>query len=191
MSVESASDYTERLTTHASRYFAGHSFERRPFDRGPIQSTAPGFHVLVFEPGPRCRKWVFLSAGGGTVRAPNAARLEFLCVAQHPDEHIVERLAMTTQYHSGEGLGLGHTFPIGEPFVPGSTLDAGLVSLPYPFGPELERFDDAGSPVRLLWLLPITAAERQFKKVNGLEVLERLFEASGLSYWDFGRASVV
>lgn len=67
---------------------------------------------------------------------------------------------MASHYHrTGERLGLGHTFPIGGPWVPGSPLDHFLVSLPYPFGPDLEHLPMPEQNVRLLSLLPITKAE--------------------------------
>ena len=42
-----------------------------------------------------------------------------------------------------------------------------------------------------LWLLPVTAAERDFKAANGLEALEERFDDAELEYWDTRRASVV
>ena len=62
----------------------------------------------------------------------------------------------------------GHTVPIGEPWLPGSACDHLLVSLPYPFGPELEMCRWDGGHARLLWLLPITEAERDFRTEHDL-----------------------
>jgi hypothetical protein len=45
--------------------------------------------------------------------------------------------------------------------------------------------------VHLLWLLPITKAERDFKVERGLEALECRFDEVGLHYWEAGRDSVV
>jgi hypothetical protein len=44
----------------------------------------------------------------------------------------------TVYYHRPGRLGLGHTLPIGEPWLPESACDHWLVSLPYPFGPDLQ-----------------------------------------------------
>jgi hypothetical protein len=44
------------------------------------------------------------------------------------DPRAVELLAMTAHYHRGGKLGLGHTLPVGEPWVPGSRCDCLLVS---------------------------------------------------------------
>ena len=46
-----------------------------------------------------------------------------------------------------------------------------LVSLPYPFGPELEVCQLPDGELHVLWLLPITLAEREFKVREGLEAL--------------------
>jgi hypothetical protein len=45
--------------------------------------------------------------------------------------------------------------------------------------------------VEFLWLLPICAAERDFKVVSGLEALESRFDEVGLRYWQVDRVSVV
>jgi suppressor of fused protein SUFU len=45
--------------------------------------------------------------------------------------------------------------------------------------------------VRCLWLIPITRAERDYKKENGLEALAELFERSGFAFMDPLRFSVV
>ena len=79
----------------------------------------------------------------------------------------------------------------GEPWVPGSTLDHMLVSLPYPYGPDLERLALDGREVQLLWLLPITRSECDHKRTHGLEALEALFDDAPLEYWDARRRPVV
>jgi len=104
----------------------------------------------------------------------------------------VELLAMAAHYHrTGERLDVGHTFPIGEPWVHDSTLDHMLVSLPYPFGEDLEILASGEHEVHLLWLLPITKAERDYKILHGLDKLEARFEDAGLKYWKHMRESIV
>jgi hypothetical protein len=66
-----------------------------------------------------------------------------------------------------------------------------LVSLPYPFGPELEICNLNDRHIHLLWLLPITEDERDFKVEHGQEALEQLFDESRLEYWRDDRESVV
>ena len=74
---------------------------------------------------------------------------------------------MAAWYHGRRGLGAGHTFPIGEPWLPGLTCELFLVSLPYPFGPELEVCNLSDGHLHVLWLLPITVAEREFNVREG------------------------
>lgn len=103
----------------------------------------------------------------------------------------MELLAMTVFYNSGGKLGLAHTLPIGEPWLPGSACDHLLISLPYPYGPELQTCHVGDRHVEFLWLLPISDAERDFKVAWGLEALESRFDEARLRYWQADRASVV
>jgi hypothetical protein len=45
--------------------------------------------------------------------------------------------------------------------------------------------------LRILWPVPITAAERAFKAAHGLEGLEVLFETRRVEYWQAQRDSLV
>lgn len=103
----------------------------------------------------------------------------------------MELLAMTVFYNRGGKLNLGHTLPIGEPWLPGSSSDYLVVCLPYPFGPDLQTCHVGDRHVEFLWLLPITESEKDFKVRSGLEALESRFEGAGLKYWQIDRASVI
>ena len=185
------SDYGTRIHEHVHAFFSGHTSSREDFDRGPIQSLIPGFHSIAVEPGPKTNLWTYVSCGAGLIEKANSPHMEFLILSNVPNPKHTERLAMTSFYHHTQTLGLGHTFPIGEPWVPGSTLDHGLISLPYPLGPHLEVLDTDSVHVHIYWILPITAAECAFKAENGLEALESAFEDAGLEYWDTRRSSIV
>ncbi|MFE9467493.1 suppressor of fused domain protein [Streptomyces virginiae] len=75
------------------------------------------------------------------------------------DRRFIDLMAMIAYYHcGGHRLGLEHSMPIGEPWTPGSSCDHLLVSLPYPYGPELEHCRVPGGHVRVLWALPVTGA---------------------------------
>jgi len=142
-------------------------------------------------PGPRIDQWAYLSVGAWEVDHDASNGLEFLVIAPRDDPRQVEFLAMTAHYHHGERLGRGHTFPLGQAWLPGSQLNHALVSLPYPFGPNLEICDVDGGHLHFLWLLPISSAEHTFLLTNGVEALEQRFEDSALRYWEPGRKSVV
>jgi hypothetical protein len=98
---------------------------------------------------------------------------------------------MTVFYNRTGKLGLGHTVPIGEPWLPGSGCDHLLISLPYPFGPDLQTCHVGDRHIDILWLLPITERERTLKVSSGLESLESRFEGAGLRYWKAVRESIV
>ena len=103
-------------------------------------------------------------------------------------------VASAAYYHAGppeDRLGLGHTVPMGEPLAEGSECDHVLVSLPYPYGPKLRELRVGRRTRPLLWLLPITRAEREYKKANGLEALEVLFDQESFEHWNPHRPSVV
>lgn len=174
---------------HLRQFFAGHTCEEHPWTLGPAADVLPGLRVAEFAPGPKLDLWVYASVGAWEAR--ENPRLEFVLAAPQQDLRHVELMAMTAWYHGQQGLGLGHTFPIGKPWLPGSACDFMLVSLPYPFGPSLEIYNCPGASLRVLWLLPITKKEHDFKTHEGLEALEQRFDDSELEYWVPGRSSVV
>lgn len=185
------SEYRQRVRRHVEGFFVNHLLTPRDFDEGPIQAVLPGFHTIEVGPGPRLGRTTYVSVGAG-FPDDGDAHLELVTVASSPSRRHSELLAMASHYHrTGERLGLGHTFPIGEPWVPGSTLEHFLVSLPYPFGPELEHLAISGHEVRFLWLLPISTSERDHQRAHGIEALEARFEVAKIPYWDPKRRPVV
>jgi Suppressor of fused protein (SUFU) len=189
--VMTRSDYCTAMDSHVRAFFSRHAVNHRAFDAGPIQSAAPGFHVLEVAPGPKIKLFTYVSVGAGLIAKPNAMQVEFVLVAPEASDRHVELLAMTTYYHRKTALGLGHTFPLGQPWLPDSSLDHMLVSRPYPFGADFEIFEREGMLVQMLWLLPITEAERDFKRARGLEELESRFDSAAIEYWDPSRASII
>ncbi len=177
------------IRQHFSQFFAGHASEGHVWPLGPAHEELPQLRALEIAPGPKTGLWVYTTIGAWRARVD--PRLEFLITAPVPDQRHVELLFMTTWYHLHRGLGTGHTLPIGEPWLPGSACEFFLVSLPYPFGPQLEICNFPDWHLHVLWLLPITATERQYKMDQGLEALERRFDACGLEFWVKGRDSVV
>ena len=184
------------VLAHVRRFFAGHRVDVREPPDARVHDRIPGFSIAAVAPGPVIGKHVYVSIGCWDAVHDADHGLEFILVA--PDATPRHPLLMTiaAYYHANPNdadfrLDVGHTVPIGEPWSPGSACDHLLVSLPYPFGRELEICAWDGGHARLLWLLPITAAERDFRTANGLEALEQRFDDAALQYWDIERASVV
>jgi hypothetical protein len=174
------------VESHLRQYFVGHRCSITAWGVGPTAKRWPHFRVLHFEPGPRTSRHVYVSVGAAAVRS--RPRLEFVLLSRDADATHIETLAMVAYYHHTEGLDCGHTFPIGRPWCAGASCEAFLVSLPYPFGSELEH---AGSDdIRVLWLLPIHESERELCRERGLEALESRFDTVGIDYVDTRRPSV-
>lgn len=158
-------------------------------EAGPMLRDAPSFHVHVIAPHPGRDLWTYATCG---MSAAAGGRLETYLLAPAPAPQLVELVTIVAHYHlTGARLDLGHTVALGRPWLPGSACDHALLSLPYLDGPDLEWLEHAGETTRVLWLVPITAAERALKKAEGLEALEDAFEAAGLDYANPGRTSVV
>jgi hypothetical protein len=119
-------------------------------------------------------------------------RLELHMFSAELHDDIAELLVATAHYHrTGASLGLGHTVNFGRPWLPGSLCDHGLISLPYLDGPNLEFLEESGSETRFLWLIPVTKAEVEFARTDGLEALESRFQKLRFNYLDPKRQSVV
>jgi hypothetical protein len=182
------------IRNHVERFFTGHSVDSAEAIPGPVRQRVPEFDALRVGPGPRLGKWTYVSSGCWQATHVNEHGLEFAIVTPTETPRAAELLAMTAYYHAGEAaqrLDVGQTVPIGEPWLPGSVCDHLLVSVPYIFGPDFEMCRWNGGHVRLLWLLPITSAERDFKAEHGLEALEQRLESEGVDYPNPLRRSVV
>jgi len=175
--------------------FVGHSLESLTQDEGPIYARVPDFRVHAVSPGPRHPgRWTYVTTGCWSAANHHGHGHEFVLTTYEFTRRAVELLAITAHFHAGppiERLGLGHTTNLGEAWLPGSACDHTLLSLPYPWLPDLEIVSWDGGHAEMLWVLPITRRERDFKREHGLEALERRFEAAGLDYTDTARASVV
>jgi len=172
--VSRMSDATAAVRSHVETFFDGHRVELRSFNRGPIYNRVTNFQVACIGPCPRMPLCTFVTLGCWDAVHAEERGLEFLLVGTADNEACLESLAMTAHSHAGlesQRLDVGHTVPIGEPWVEGSICDHELVSPPYPFGPELESCAWSAGHARIMWLLPITRAERDFKVNQGLESL--------------------
>jgi hypothetical protein len=118
--------------------------------------------------------------------------LEAFLVTPDENPRAVEFLYSLAHFHrTGAPLGLGHTVNFGEELWEGSGLDHGFLSFPYIEAPGFESFVCDGGCTDVAWLIPITANERDFKRENGVEALETLFEEHSLDYLNPSRAGLV
>ncbi|MFG2621859.1 suppressor of fused domain protein [Streptomyces sp. NPDC048507] len=184
---------TEAVEAHVRAFFEGHSVETVVPGPGPEGRRAvPGLRVLVVSPGPRGDSWAYVTAGCWAAMAEDGRGPEFVMTARVRDERFVDLMVMLADYHrGGHRLDLEHSMPIGEPWVPGSACDHLLISLPYLHGPDLEHCPLPAGHARVLWALPVTAAEIEFRGREGHEALERLFDDAEIAPVDPFRASVV
>ncbi|MCC9602248.1 suppressor of fused domain protein [Stieleria sp. JC731] len=176
---------------HIREFFADHPITEHQWTLGPVPEAMPEFRVLCAAPGNRTGCWTYLSVGASCIEHEDSGLLEFFIISPVEDLRNVELVTMTAWYHKSKTLGWGHTFPIGESWLGDSHCDHMLISTPYPFGPDLEICNFPNGHIHLLWLLPITEAERDYKLANDLESLEQSFEDAGLEYWNVSRSSVV
>ncbi|MGX6604732.1 suppressor of fused domain protein [Micromonosporaceae bacterium Da 78-11] len=182
----------ETVEAHVRAYFAGHEVENVPYDLGfTRRRRVPEFRMLVVGPGPRGDFWTYITLGCWSAVHRDGQGIEFMMTSSRREETVIEVLAMVAYYHATDHLDHWHTMPIGRPWLPGSACDHLLVSLPYLHGPELEVCDLPGGQARLLWLLPITAAEKAFRQRHDTELLERCFDDAEMDPTDPLRASVV
>lgn len=182
----------EAVEAHVRAFFDGHAVEVVRCDLGPErEEVVPGLRVLVVGPGPRGGSWAYVTAGRWAAVEEDGCALEFVMTAPVRDQRFVELMAMAAFYHcGGHRLDVEHSMPIGEPWVPGSACDHLLISLPYLHGPDLEHCPVPGGHARVLWALPVTTAEVEFRRRHGHEALERLFDEVEIIPTDPFRASV-
>jgi hypothetical protein len=179
------------LRYHVAQFFRGHKQEETVWTVGPGPERLPRLRILRVSPGPKIALWTYVSIGAWEASAEHGTLLEFFILAPTEDVRHVELLTMTACYQQSSALGIGHTLPIGEPWLHGSLCDHLLISRPYPFGPEFQICCLPNDHAHFCWLLPISEGEREFKIQNGLEQLEQRFDNAGLEYWDVTRPSVV
>lgn len=183
----------DALLGHVRTFFRGHDVDVIHFDRGPIRTRVADFHAIRVAPGPRHDLWTFVSSGVWEATQRAGHGLEFIVGAPRDDPACVELLAITAYYHAGppeQRLDVGHTVPIGAPWLDDSSCDHLLVSIPYPYGPDLEVCTWGDDHARLLWLLPITRSERDFATANGVRALEDRFDEHAIEFSDPERSPV-
>ena len=182
---------TEAVRKHFATYWRGHEQEDFVWTLGPIAERLPGFRVRRIAPSGPEDPWIYATLGASS--APGPGHTEFILLSPSENPRHVETLTMVAGLHADPQyrLSVGSTIDIGRPWFEGAVADHLLVSLPYPFGPELEHCHNSEHRIRVLWLVPITAAEAAYARSTQLEKFEELLESSGVDVLSPSRPSIV
>ncbi|SHM97548.1 Suppressor of fused protein (SUFU) [Halomonas cupida] len=180
------------LMSHVDTFWPSEKKEVFSWEKGGIKSILPDFRVLRISPGKQGEPWVYLTLGAWEVDNNLPFRQEFLIISPYESPRHIETLAMLSSYYSGTAnLSTGSCVNIGREWLEGATCTHLLISLPYPYGPELENYNSSQISVKYRWLLPIHSSEKDFLDKYGLEELEKRFDKNEMDYLDPLRASVV
>lgn len=183
----------EALGRHLEDWFRGHPMYS--ISPGPeATDRVPGLEVVEVGPGPAFGMVSYVSLGCWAAVQQRGSGTEFVLTAREPDPIHAATIASAAVAHCGTPagrLGRGSVVPLGRGWLPGSDCDRLLVTVPYPYGPPFEFFRWGRNTTRMLWLLPITAAEAAFVGLEGPDAFESRLEAMGVSFADPVRPSVV
>ncbi|MGB3108108.1 suppressor of fused domain protein [Sphingobacterium siyangense] len=182
--------YNQKLLEHYTCNW-GQEYNVLTWPKGPYKDLGDHFRVLEFPPTTERNMWAYATIGMSGLNDEFALELHMFSGEQ--DETLVESLIVVAHYHRfGASLGHWHTINWGRGWRMDSPCSYGLISLPYLDGPKLEILIlDNNKSVHFYWLLPITEEEVAFKKENGAEKLEEIFEERGLNYLDPFRDTLV
>lgn len=188
MPILISSSYQAVLERHYAQAW-GEGIATVDFPSSTHSHLPPSFTVLALPSHPGRDVWTYATSG---MSEGMAAQIELYAVSNHATDAIPEFLAAIASFHQEMGgVGPGDTVNLGKGWAEGSLCEYALISLPYLEGPSLGMLAAAGRTVHIYWLLPLTKAEVEFKKLNGLEALEAALESSGFNYLDMMRPSVI
>jgi hypothetical protein len=188
----------ELIGKHYTDYFGrGHTvFEMDP--PGEATDRVPGVRMLEVSAGKRVDVVSYLTLGCWEAVQSLGVGCEFVLAAREPNEIHLETLAAAAIAHCGhpdQRLDRGSVVQLAAPWLPGSECDRLLVTLPYPYGPEMEycrwKFRGNNNTARVLWLMPITAGEAAMVALDGVDALEARFEEVGVNFADPARSSAI
>jgi Suppressor of fused protein (SUFU) len=159
------------------------------FSAGPISELPLDFSVIKFSPHGKRQMWTYATC---CMSQPVDHRpIELHMFSPWESDEVVELLVVTAHYHrTAAKLDLGHSVNFGRPWMGTAKSEYGLVSLPYLDGPSLENLKTDSKELKFYWLIPVTYSEVEFKKQNGLEALEELFDRTGFDYLNPERSAV-
>lgn len=157
---------------------------------GTMASFDPSFRVELRRIEAR-NVWVYASVGMSNDDERGRIEAHLFCGERRDDECAFAVSVLAYFHLTGESLGLHHTVNFGQPVYAKGELDHGYLSLPYYDGEAFEWQCIDKRHVRHLWLMPISQAEREYKRSHDAEALEQLFERERLDYANPSRKSVL
>ncbi|MGH9876577.1 MAG: suppressor of fused domain protein [Nitrososphaerales archaeon] len=188
----------QRLRKHIDSFWPDNTKECLTYSEEPVKDLLPGWRVIEVAPNEANAPWVYVTLGAWEITKDEIYEkgrygLEFLITSPRKDFTNVISLAMAAIYHANPRyrIKLGDTLEIGREWLEKSSCDHFIVSLPYPFSPDLETVKINDIYISFWWLLPITKSEALYAQANGQEALWDRFESVGLDYLDINRQSVV
>ncbi len=187
-------DIYKCLFDHVDNQWPENTKECFTWELGKIKEILPNFSVIRISPKSSNEPWVYLTQGAWEINSKDGFKSEFFIMCPYENPRHVETLAMLTSFHADpkHHLGIGSSVNVGRGWLEGSDCDHLLVSLPYPYGPDLEICKlDHDMTVKYLWLLPINHFENSYLKQNGLEALEQKFDEAEIDFLDPCRSSVI
>lgn len=182
--------YNAALEQHYDKVWHCKDMQKSFDANGRIVMVNPDFKVLEIMPSSKSSIWTYATVGMAGKYGDAGIELHVFSDIKNPI--WVGILESVAHFHLTEArLSIGHTVNFGVGIVEDSNLTHGLISLPYLDGQNLELFSYGSQKISCLWLIPISQSELQYKKLYGLEALERIFEKTGFAYSDAKRLSVV
>ena len=183
------------IETHLKSFFPKHELTLEQWKKGPVETLKILSRLRVAKLKPPAKmepNCAYCTIGTWELGDEKSSGFEFMMLTPFETPRATELLTMSANYHRAHHLGFGHRFPIGEGWLEGSKCDHFLVSLPYTVGSDFEICQVSDDHhIHIAWLLPITKAENDFARSNGVEALEQKFESIGLEYWNPQRKSVI
>lgn len=169
---------------HIKNFWKNSKIVEYSWHKGRILDEIPDFKVYCVKPESK-NLYIYVSHA-----ISNITGCEFFFISPFQSEQIIEILAMLGSFSLSypNKIKLGEVIDIGRPWVNGSSMQHFLISLPYPYGKDLEY---SSNGTRYLWLLPIHKNEYEFLLENNVEDLEQLFDIHEINYIDINRKSVI
>lgn len=184
--------YPEQFKAHLEAFFEAPARERH-WDTDFVQRNAPNLRTLEFKPQKSFGFFSYVSCGLAPLLPRIEAKHEFVISSPFATEEHCELMNMiaAATLNRGDFYSWGDVIQIGRPWIYGSEADHLLVSLPYPYGPKLERAETSLPNLSVAWLVPIYETEANFCASAGVEALEQKFGEHSICFWEPQRPKVV